>query len=92
MIERSEKGPTLKVLGGISSNSKPELVFLDEGETWTAEIYKTRVLENVVLRWSQRYARGANWIFQQDGAPAHTARSTQEWLENNFPEFIDKKS
>ena len=29
-----------------------------------------------------------HWIFQQDSAPAHAARITQEWLRNNVPEFI----
>jgi len=27
-------------------------------------------------------------IFQQDGAPAHTARATQNWLQTNCPDFI----
>src|SRR6218665_629353 len=32
----------------------------------------------------------AGFIFQQDGAPAHTARVTQEWLHANCPEIIEK--
>ncbi|UYV82231.1 hypothetical protein LAZ67_21001404 [Cordylochernes scorpioides] len=31
---------------------------------------------------------GEHWIFQQDSAPAHKAKSTQQWLETNVPEFI----
>src|SRR6218665_612431 len=30
------------------------------------------------------------YTFQQDGAPAHTARVTQEWLHANCPEIIEK--
>ena len=30
-------------------------------------------------------------IFQQDGTPAHTAKLTQEWCENNFPHFWRKE-
>ena len=32
-----------------------------------------------------------NFIFQQDGAPAHTSRLAQEWLatEQNTPDFIE---
>jgi len=30
------------------------------------------------------------YIFQQDGVPAHTARATQNWLQINCPDFIDK--
>src|SRR6218665_2394087 len=32
----------------------------------------------------------AGFIFQQEGAPAHTARVTQEWLHANCPETIEK--
>jgi hypothetical protein len=31
------------------------------------------------------------FIFQQDGAPAHTARLTQEWLSDNCPELLAKE-
>ncbi len=31
---------------------------------------------------------GENWEFQQDGAPAHTAASTQTWLQAHVPSFI----
>jgi hypothetical protein len=31
---------------------------------------------------------GNNWLFQQDGASAHTAKKTQEWCHNNFHSFI----
>jgi len=30
------------------------------------------------------------FIFQQDGAPAHPARVTQDWLQVNCPGFIEK--
>jgi len=30
------------------------------------------------------------YIFQQDGAPAHTARATQNWLQTNCPDCIAK--
>jgi hypothetical protein len=29
-------------------------------------------------------------IFEQDGAPAHTALATHEWLQSNIPQFWDK--
>ena len=33
---------------------------------------------------------GNMFIFQQDGAPAHTAKQTQDFLQMNCPDFIDK--
>jgi hypothetical protein len=28
------------------------------------------------------------WIFQQDSAPVHEAKTMQQWFENHVPEFI----
>ncbi|UYV72962.1 hypothetical protein LAZ67_10001281 [Cordylochernes scorpioides] len=33
-------------------------------------------------------SNGEHWIFQQDSAPAHKAKSTQQWLGTNVPDFI----
>ena len=30
------------------------------------------------------------WLFQQDGAPPHTADQTREWLRTNLSSFWDK--
>ena len=30
------------------------------------------------------------FLFQQDGAPAHTAKLSQEWLRKEIPDFITK--
>ncbi len=30
------------------------------------------------------------WVFQQDGAPAHTANVSQNWCKHNFDSFLDK--
>ena len=33
---------------------------------------------------------GDEFTFQQDGAPAHSARQAQDWLQQNCPDFIRK--
>ncbi|KAI6647058.1 hypothetical protein LOD99_8895 [Oopsacas minuta] len=33
---------------------------------------------------------GESFLFQQDGAPAHTSKATQAWLKENIPDFIPK--
>ena len=32
-----------------------------------------------------------NWIFQQDSAPSHRSKTTQEWLYVNCPKFIKQE-
>ena len=31
-----------------------------------------------------------NFVFQQNGAPAHSSRLAQEWIERHSPEFVKK--
>jgi inhibitor of nuclear factor kappa-B kinase subunit alpha len=31
---------------------------------------------------------GQKWVFQQDSAPAHKAKTTHEWLRSHVPAFI----
>jgi hypothetical protein len=38
-----------------------------------------------------RVANGRHYVFQQDCAPAHNAKVTQEWCEANLPEFRSKE-
>jgi len=35
---------------------------------------------------------GEEFILQQDGAPAHAAKVTQQWLAVHYADFIDKDS
>ena len=64
--------------------------------------YATHQLENLQLRSKETAINfqywvvsscntlfhGQNWSFQQDSAPAHKARTTQQWQETNIPNFI----
>ncbi|KAI6658659.1 hypothetical protein LOD99_11004 [Oopsacas minuta] len=52
--------------------------------------YQELILEPVLQNLGQTMYNGEPFIFQQDGAPAHTANSTQIWLQHNFPGFIQK--
>ena len=31
-----------------------------------------------------------SFVFQQDGAPAHTSKVTQSWLKEKIPDFLSK--
>ncbi|KAI6655895.1 hypothetical protein LOD99_1629 [Oopsacas minuta] len=54
------------------------------------KLYQELVLEPVVKCLSQTMFSGQPFVFQQDGTPAHTANTTQDWLKHNIPTFIHK--
>ena len=39
---------------------------------------------NAVEPWIETVTRGLDYVFQQDSAPVHTAKRTQEWCQHNF--------
>jgi len=53
-----------------------------------AQYYVGRLLPELIEDSNQLMPAG--FIFQQDGAPTHAARVTQEWLHANCPEMIEK--
>ena len=48
------------------------------------------ILEPVVKNLQPTVFNGKSFVFQQNGAPAHTENSTQDWLRSNIPGFIGK--
>ncbi len=46
------------------------------------------MLEEVVKRLNMKMFKGKSWIFRQDSALAHKARTTHVWLQHNLPRFI----
>uniref|UniRef100_A0A673CWM2 Tc1-like transposase DDE domain-containing protein n=1 Tax=Sphaeramia orbicularis TaxID=375764 RepID=A0A673CWM2_9TELE len=50
------------------------------------QYYINEVLESVLLPEARRLYPDGDWIFQQDGAPAHTANVTQTWLREHLSE------
>ena len=48
------------------------------------------VMRDVVKPWMDRVADGRPYVFQQDGAPAHNAKVTQDWLKEHLPDFWGK--
>jgi AraC-like DNA-binding protein len=58
-------------------------IFIAAGEKVNAAIYQ-ELLRQHVVPWLQRTYPGGNYVFQQDSAPAHAARTTQEFLKENM--------
>ena len=79
------------VSAGVCFGGKGRLHFVDESAKVDSAYYRLAVsfpvLSTTALDCCPAVAR---LFFQQDGAPAHTACATQNWLQINCPDFIAK--
>ncbi len=68
------------ILGAMSSAGVVPLCFLKTNVT--APAYQ-EILDHFMLSSADQLFKDADSIFQQDLAPAHTAKSTKSWLNNH---------
>ncbi len=81
-LKSSVKFPqSVMIWGAMSSAGVGPLCLLKTNVT--AHIYK-EMLEHFMLPSADQLFKDADFIFQQDLAPAHTAKSTKSWL-NDWP-------
>lgn len=80
---------SLIVWAGICARGKIALVFFNEKQRLTGEVYRQMLQETVIPRIWRLYPND-DAILLQDGATCHTARATQTFLEENLPAFIRK--
>ena len=52
-----------------------------------SESYNNLLEIGILTDYRRLYPNG-DWVFQQDGAPAHTSKTTQEYLDGATPDFI----
>ncbi len=77
----------LHVWGGVSAKGKTRLIFY-EGDL-TAKKYRDKILKKAKPDFKTMFgARNNNWTFVHDGASAHKATITNEWLMANVPKHI----
>jgi len=74
------------VSAGVCVGGKGRLHFVDEKAKVNAAYYLDKLWPKLVEDCEQLLPNG--FVFQQDGAPAHTARVTQDWLKTNCRDFI----
>jgi hypothetical protein len=82
---------TVMVLGVVSNEGDvmPPHIFPKGLRVDTDEYLN--VMETVVKPWMDQIAGNRHYIFQQDGAPAHNSKKTQNWLKKNLPEMWEKE-
>ncbi len=90
-VQRFQKSRSTMIWGAISYNGKIPLKFVEKGAKINAEYYQDEILESTLKPNISTLYPDGQWIFQQDSAPAHKAKSTQQWLAENCPDFISSK-
>jgi inhibitor of nuclear factor kappa-B kinase subunit alpha len=88
IVQHRQNPQSVMVWGGICANGKTPLVFVAQGVKINQEVYRRDILQAVVLPWAQQHFGNVDWVFQQDSAPAHRAKATQDWCKTHFPDFI----
>jgi len=69
--------------------SYTQLPFVDEKAKVNASYYVTKLLPNLIK--DCRHLLSDNFIFQQDGAPAHTAALAQDWVKKKCSGSLEEK-
>ncbi len=77
---------SLMIWGAMSSAGVGPLCFLKTNVT--APVYQD-ILEQFMLPSADQLFKGTDFIFQQDLAPAHTAKSTKSWLNEHGVGVLD---
>ncbi len=86
-MKSSVKFPqSVMIWGAMSSAGVGPLCFLKTNIT--APVYQ-EILEHFMLPSADQLFKDADFIFQQDLAPAHTAKSTKSWLNDHGVGVLD---
>ena len=91
LVKRVQKPQSVMVWAGISAKGRTPLVFIPPGVKINAVKYQELVLKPIVKDLGKTMFNNRPFLFQQDGASAHTANINQEWLRTNIPDFISKE-
>jgi len=66
-------------------------VVCEKGVKTDVQVYQEDVLQGLVKPLNTTLFNGQKWVSQQDSAPAHKAKMTQEWLRRHIMAFISAK-
>ena len=96
--------PSIMVWGGMTARGLTELHLVEKKKTVDSFYYVDKILEPAIQKIKSRnnrkkidlcstplFPNATNWTFQQDGATAHTAKISQEFLKKKVPHFIESK-
>ena len=92
-VSKTKHPASVMVFGLVASDGKKmPPVFIPNGIKINTTEYIKILEKNVLPCITANYNMSTTQIvFQQDGAPAHTSKVTQKWLEKNIPDFWPKE-
>jgi hypothetical protein len=89
-VNKTKHPASVMVLGIVTSDgNKCPAIFVLAGVKVNTEAC-IDLFETKMLPWLRKTYPKGNYVFQQDGAPAHTSKKTQQWLAMNLADFWDK--
>jgi len=77
--------------GAVPSGGDASSFLRERCENWCPSVSKgcaTRFVKPL----NADFFSGQKWVFQQDSAPAHKVKTTQEWLRRHIPTFISTEN
>ena len=89
-VTRFQGAASEMVRAAVTKFGRSPLVFIKQGVKLNQENYCNDILVGSLLPWANKNFKKRPWTFQQDLAPSHGAKKTQEWLSSNVPNFISK--
>ena len=88
LAERAKFTKHVMVSAGVCYGGKGRLHFIPDKAKVNAKLYVESLLPRLIEDCKSVLPSG--FIFQQDGAPAHTEKLAQDWIAINCSEFIGK--
>ena len=76
--------------GVTCDGQKTPLIFIEDGVKVNSMVYLD-LLQSRVAPWFTNAFGNKDYVFQQDGAPAHTSNIVQIWAKENFKGFWAKE-
>ena len=76
---------------GISSNGSTKARFISPGAKINTNFYINKVLKPFIREDIPKLYPNGDYLFQQDSAPSHRAKKTQDFLRNNQIPFITEE-
>ena len=90
IVTRRQNPQSVMVWAAVTATGRCQLVFVPFGVKLNSERYISDILESHLLPWAEEHFQGSPWSLQQDSAPSHGSKVTQNWIYRKIPSFISK--